>query len=564
MKNIKKIFAMLLILALAFSVVSCGAPSESGGEGTSTGGNSESVADSTGDDEKEDVSTASGGIIRMGVSALEPQMANLSPFATGNLVTLLDILYETVFYFNPKSGEIMPALANDYTWDEGKENLTITINEEAKWHDGTAVTADDIVYTMQIMKDNPEFDRNAMWDKLSSVTADGNTVTFATNSPYISLPEYLTTVKIVPKHIWENEDAATFTNNTPVGSGPFVFDKYTTGTSIELNAFDDYFRGRPNVDEMIIIMYNGTPNSTLALLSGDLDMTDGGVAMSSLPEFQTKEGAMLDVFAGPGNFSVVINHENELLADVAVRQAMAMAINQPELVTKGEYDGVLPTSIAWIPAMFGEQLNEEAANSLTFDLEGAAKVLEDAGYVKGSDGVYAKDGKRLSFTYHNASGAPAQQMEAGMIQQWLLNLGIEIIPKLATWPELTALAQTGDYDLLQMGINFPPDAFAALNSCFNSELTAPTGETVQGLNYFRYRSDEMDNLLALASQERDEEMLTQYYHDMQDILASDYVFLPMYNSSGHIPYYDGVALTNWPTDVPTDSNIALASVKSVG
>ena len=155
-------------------------------------------------------------------------------------------------------------------------------------------------------------------------------------------------------------------------------------------------------------------------------------------------------------------------------------------------------------------------------------------------------------------------MEAGMIQQWLLNLGVEIIPKLATWPELTQLAQTGKYDLLQMGINFPPDPYAAINSCFNSSMTAPAGEATPGLNYFRYRNADMDALLAKAADETDETKLKDLYYQMQDILAKDYVFLPMYNSSGHIPYYDGTNVTGWTeNEAPIKSNSNLASVHSV-
>ena len=74
-------------------------------------------------------------------------------------------------------------------------------------------------------------------------------------------------------------------------------------------------------------------------------------------------------------------------------------------------------------------------------------------------------------------------------------------------------------------------------------MTAPAGESTPGLNYFRYRSDEMDGLLEQASAETDEEKLKDLYYQMQDLLAKDYVFLPMYNSSGHIPYYDGAAVS---------------------
>ena len=336
--------------------------------------------------------------------------------------------------------------------------------------------ADDVLYTYQILKDNPIFDRFGLWNRLEEIRKDGENVTFVTKTSFVSLPEYLSKIYIVPKHIWEKEDAASFTNTKPIGTGPFIYDQYTTGTAITFKANKDYWKGAPKLDQAMFLMYNSAPNCTLALLKGEIDCTTGTISMSSIPEFMSKPNAKLQTYPGLGNFNVMMNHENELLADKNVRKAMAMAINQSELITKGEYNGVLPTYISWLPDLFGDYINKEAANSLEYNLEEAKKLLEDSGYTKGKDGIYEKDGKRLSFTYHNASGAPAQQMEAGMIQQWLLNLGIEIIPKLATWPELTQLQQTGDFDLIQNNITFPPDPYAALNTSFHSSMTAPVGE----------------------------------------------------------------------------------------
>jgi len=566
MKKGMKLAALLLIVSLISSA--CGNPPAVSSDGMpaaeeakNTGSGQEADATAQENNQKGE---ATGGTIRVGEYVVDTQMANKNPFATGTFTGMMKIIYEPLLVFNEIRGAIEPALAKEYVWNEDKTVLTFTMNESVKWQDGQPVTAEDAAYTMQILKDNPAYDKYGLWKILTEVKAEGNQLIFSLSKPFISLPEYLSQILIVPKHIWAEVDAASYTNENPIGTGPFIFKEYVTGTSITLDAFKDYWRGTPKADQMLITMYNTAPNCTLGLLKGEIDCTFGTIAMSSIPEFNTKENAKMDVYAGLGNFSVLINHENELLSDTAVRKAMAMAINQPELISKGEYNGVLPTSIGWLPDLFGDMVNEEAKNSLAFDLEGAKAVLEEAGYVKGKDGIYEKDGKRLSFTYHNASGAPAQQMEAGMIQQWLLNLGIEIIPKLATWPELTELAQTGAYDLLQMGINFPPDPYAALNTCFNSDMTAPIGEATPGLNYFRYRSDEMDALLAKAANEVEVSELKNIYFEIQDLLAKDYVFLPMYNSSGHVPYYDGSNMTGWTeNNSPVISNSNLASLRPV-
>ncbi len=563
-----RLLLVALLLVLVFVATSCG-----GGKVQSPPAPAETQTESTQPEQKEEAkpevkedapqeptqeaepaeTSKAGGTLKVGEFILDTQMANKNPFAPSGTWTGLNLyVYEPLLYFNPIDGKLLPALADEYTWNDDYSKLTIKVNTKAKWHDGEPFTAEDVANVFQMLKEYPVMDRYGLWSKLSAVSADGDSVVFDLQSGFLSLPFYLSEIQMVPKHIWEKQAPDAFLNETPIGTGPFVYKSYNTGTDIQFEANKDYWRGAPNVDNVIVMMYNSSPNVTLALLKGDIDMTMGTLAMASTPEFLSKPNAKMQVYAGLNNFSVLMNHENPLLADVNVRKAMAMAVNQGDLITKGEYNGVFPTSIGWLPDIFGDIANPDAKAVLEFSVDGAKQVLEDAGYSLGNDGIYQKDGKRLSFTYHNASGAPAQQMEAGMIQQWLLNIGIEIIPKLATWPELTKLAQSGNYNLLQMGIAFPPDPYAALNTSFSSSMTAPTGEVTPGTNYFRYKNPEVDKLLEQVSSETDPAKQKSLYHELQMLIANDFVFLPMYNVGGHIPYYT-TNFEGWNEEYPVTS-----------
>lgn len=552
MKTWKKAFAAIMASMICLS--GCGGDSQK---------SEVSTQDKNGGEKKTENGT--GGVFKFGAQVTDTQLANLSPFATsGTFAEWYKLVYEQLLYFNEVSGALEPALADSYEWNESKTELTLKLNEKAKWQDGEDFTAEDVLYTYEVLKENPVFDKYALWNKCAEIVADGENVVFKTKEPFVSLPEYISQIYIVPKHIWEQEDAASFVNSKPIGTGPFIWDKYTTGTAVTFEANKEYWKGAPKVEQAVLMMYNSAPNCTLALLKGEIDCTSGTVAMSSLPEFTSKENAKLQTYAGLGNFCVMMNHENEQLADPAVRKAMVMAINQEELISKGEYNGVLPTYITWLPDLFSDNVNKEAAESVSYDVKAAQKILEDAGYEKGKDGIYEKDGKKLSFNYYSASGAPAQQMEAGMIQQWLKTLGIEITPKLATWAELSEIAQTGEFDLLQNSITFPPDPYAALNTTFHSSMTAETGSPTPGTNYFRYRNEKVDNLLNKAAGMIAEEELKEIYNEIQEILAEDCVYLPMYNSSGHIPYYDGTKLTGWTdAEAPIFSTDNLINIRPV-
>ena len=131
-------------------------------------------------------------------------------------------------------------------------------------------------------------------------------------------------------------------------------------------------------------------------MAGDVDCTFGTITMSYLPQLLAQDNMKLQMYAGLGNYVVSMNMENEMLQDVAVRQAMCMAIDQASLISRCEYDAVYPINMAWLPDLFGDYVNEEANAILQYDVEGAKQVLEEAGYTLGDDGIYQKDGKRLS------------------------------------------------------------------------------------------------------------------------------------------------------------------------
>jgi len=567
----KKSISFFLVLTVLLSCLAgCGGTAPQSASSSSTASQaaeSPAAAQESKEESKQEESQApaQGGTLVIGEYILDTQLAAKNPFLPRNTAqNLLNLMYERLVYFNPISGELEPELATGYEWNADFTQLTFTMNPDAKWHDGQPVTAEDVVFTYEAMKSQEILDRYNMWSRIESVKAEGGKVVFTLSQPYVSLPFYASEIYIVPKHIWEgSSDISQELNEVPVGSGPFIWKSYSTGTDVQLDANKDYWRGAPKVDGMVVNLYNTAPNTTLALLKGDIAATMGTIAMSSIPELMTKPNAKMQVYAGLTNFVVAVNHENELLSDPVVRKAMAMAVNQTDLITKGEYNGVFPTSPGWLPDVFGDLQNTEAKESLTYDPAEAMELLESAGYTKGNDGIYQKDGKRLSFTYHNASGAPAQQMEAGMIQQWLLNIGVEILPRLATWPELTQLLQTGQYDLLQNGIAFPPDPYAALNTSFHSSMTAPIGTATAGTNYFRYRNSEVDALLDQVSAETDAAKQKEIYTKLQSIIAEDAVFLPMYNVGGHNPYYDGTKYSGWVEDAPIFSTRGVIEIYQI-
>ena len=107
------------------------------------------------------------------------------------------------------------------------------------------------------------------------------------------------------------------------------------------------------------------------------------------------------------------------------------------------------------------------------------------------------------------------------------------------------------------------DPYAALFSFFHSSQTAPSGETSVGQNYFRYRNEELDAIIDQIGVETDEATKTELIYQAQDVIANDYIYIPMYNVGGHNPYYDGARVTGWSEDYPTNFSLNLIGVHTV-
>jgi peptide/nickel transport system substrate-binding protein len=547
MKKIFTLFCTLALLAGLSGPLFAGGGSQRGTAGTGSG------------------APVQGGTLIIGDRVLDTQLAAKNPFLPQNTdETIIQFMYEPLFYFNPVKGELEPQLATEYEWSDDYQTLTFTIRSGVLWHDGRSLSAEDVAFTYNALKKESVLDRYSLWQKVSSVTAQGDKAVFSLSQPFPSLPFYTTNIYIVPKHIWEPlPSVADALNQVPVGTGPFKWESYKTGTDVQLVANKSYWYAAPKLDRILIQMYTSSANSALAFLRGDLDTIIGGLSSQYIPQILQRPNAKIQMYSSLFNFVVSINLENEILSDINVRKAMRLAMNLEEINTRGEYGTAVSLGPGWLPNIFGDLVSDSSKKPAVYDPAAAQKILTDAGYTKGQDGIFQKNGKRLSFTYHNASGSPSQQMQAGMIQQYLLGIGIEIIPRQATNPELVQLLRTGRYNLLQNGTMFPPDPYAALNTSFHSSLTAPVGQASVGANYFRFRNSEVDRLLDQASSEMDSAKQRQIYHRIQDIIEAEVPFLPMYTTTGKGPYYENVRLSGWIADAPILSYRGLTQIYQI-
>lgn len=458
MKRLKKILSLLLVLALVV-LTGCQKTEDSAGNGNT------SKVQQSGNDGGEKVVT-------LAVSTLWETFNFLATTSTPTHVVIEEI-FDKLMIGN-YDGSMSPRLADSWTI-EGT-TVTFRINENAKWHDGTPVTAADVVYTFQVAT-NP----NAGWLAGSKVDIAG------TDDSGYELSENSVAVKALDNHTVEitlkkeMDPALVLTNlntfvlpahllsgyadeemgkadfwNAPIGSGPFKYDSQIDGERIEYVANTEYHLGVPNFDRLVIRFMNA---STIAagLLNGEVDVSSD-ISLSDLETLENTEGLKVESVTSTQFQTLVINLEDEAFT-TKVRQAIDAAINKQNLVDKlikGKGEAAVSVLSSAHP-----YYNTNLPKSL-YDPELAKQLLTEAGW--DFDRV-------LELTV--PQGNQARERSALLIQQDLAAVGIKT--EIVSLEFATALQNMRDnkYDLLLMGAAGSMDANGAGAVDYFSHTTDP-------------------------------------------------------------------------------------------
>src|SRR5713101_7100518 len=364
---------------------------------------------------------------------------DFNPFNLSYISDSLGNVYEPLVFVNTlQNAKVTPWLATSYAWSNGNKTLTFTIRKGVKFSNGTPLTAADVVYTFNLLKANKTLDINSVWSVLSSVTQQGsNQVVMTFKAPAVTYFYFIADqVGIVSQKVWSKvANPVTYTDHNPVGTGAFtVSSKTCTPQNIKYTANPNYWQpGLPKVGTVNYpsFLTNDTANTYLA--NGQAQW--GGQFIPNIQKFYTSKSPNYHYWFPPvANVSLFINLKNPILKNLAVRQAMAYGINRQKASTIGEYGYepasnqagiVTPTFSSWLDtsqaAAFG--------NNYSYDPAKAISILTAAGFKRGSDGIFAKGGQKLSFSIINNGGYSDWVAAVQTIQQSLKAVGIQVTPQ---------------------------------------------------------------------------------------------------------------------------------------
>lgn len=520
-----------------------------------------------------------GGTVRIGIGG-SPDSLNPGNGLLSEAYTLYELVYDTPIAIN-QAGEFVPELATDWSVAEDGTTWTMHIRDDAVFHDGEPLTAEDVAFSIQLYKDTEDFPylpSYAAYFKTIEAT-DATTVTLTTAEPIGNFEANIVFMYVLPKHIWEDvEDPIEFQNEEMIGSGPFKLADYERRQFTELAANEDYWKGRPFIDGVILQTYRNSDARVQALTGGEVDAISEypPTAFPNLNNAENIKAHIADVAAGGDLRDVLLNMvspENcptddggkctghPALQEVEVRRALAMAMDKQNIIDVALL-GLGSQGVGFVPPGLGEYFIGTEAD-IPYDVAGANALLDQAGYTD-TDGDGIRECKAgqdcptgdLTFRFNFPDDIDTAPREAELIKGMWEQIGVTTEIRALDSDTLTSICCPAfDYDVILWGWGSDPDPGFLMSVTTCAEI--PTGYSETG-----YCSDAYDQLYADQGVATDRAQRIEIIHQMQQTMLDEVPYIVPYYAQNREAWRTDT-FTGWIADNPTFGLTAPESLTTI-
>ena len=441
-------------------------------------------------------------------------------------------IFEPLVTASPIDGQIVPALADSYEIAADGKTYTFHLNKDAKWHDGTDVTAEDVKFTFDVALDekSPNPRRSTIVQQLESYRViDEHTFEMVSKEPFATfLYDVPWAILTMPKHIWDGVAPEAWPNDPGstgqdparvIGTGPFKFQEWRQGESVTLVRNDAYYdkQAVPVIDELVMRVLPDPATEVEALEAGETDIVEVTPA-PQVEEVQNTEGLKVEIYPGYSFSYIGLNMDPEkttLFQDQRVRAALFIGIDK-EAIKDNIYLGLGEVARGTQPKLSFAYAPESIEETYDYDPERAKQLLADAGWVDTTgDGIVEKDGQdfRFELLLPSGGGAVTDQLLAELQQRWR-EIGVEMTPNLMEWSAMQDVTdKTHDFQALLQGFGWDPSANqGALFRCDSYD---------GGFNNIKYCNEEFDKLDDQQLRELDREKRRELLIEQSQIVWND-------------------------------------------
>jgi peptide/nickel transport system substrate-binding protein len=454
-------------------------------------------------------------------------------------------MFPPVFRLHPDYSIQLNKELMDSATQTSTDPLTIVykIRQEAVWSDGTPVSADDFVYLWKNLNGSIKGNDVAAttgYDQIQSVKGsdNGKTVTVVFSEPFSDWKSLF--YGLLPAHYMAKVPGGWNTGldknpeKIPV-NGPYRIASWDQGQSLTLARNDQYYGPKAHLDKLVFRFLPESTTQPAALQNDEVDLIYPQPQLDMVAQVKALPDVTSELNIGLSFEHLDFNFKNPHLANANVRKAIATGLNIRQLVdrtVKQFTDKAQPLgNRIWLPGQkpyqdhFGQYGKGDAA--------AATKLLEDAGYTKGADGIYAKDGQKLSLRISTTAGNQLRETQEELIQAQMKQIGVDI--RLANADSRKLFGDwlpNGNFDIANFGWVGNPFAVSSSQDLYR---------TGGGGNYGAYSSKKVDELFSRGVREVDEAKSAELSNQIDQQLTADMATIPLYAKPTYLAVRDSFA-----------------------
>jgi peptide/nickel transport system substrate-binding protein len=472
---------------------------------------------------EENAEPASGGTLKLSVTSFN----TLNPLYNNNaaLFQLHHLVYESLVTFDQKM-DIQPLLAESWEISEDSQSIDFVLKKGITWHDGIPFSAEDVIFTVNLIKgnmkeiQNPSIFKTSL-QQISDIREIEAGVIRVTFSRAIGNGLEVMTFPILPKHLFTN-NLTNIEEFPMIGTGPYQLKEYESMRKIVLEKNNQYWKKKPFIDEIEVMVVPDAEAQLSLFENGELDLAQP-IAIDWAKYVDDKN---VNVYEYVSNHYELLgfNFKNKMMQDINLRKAIAYSIDRHELVKNIYLNHGTVTDAPINPSSW---LFDEDSIQYGYDISEANKILEESGYTMNSSSQIRTDENNISLKFRLITNKDniIREKTAYFIQNELSKAGIEIEVQLLEWEEFQQRVNKGNFDLILAGweLSIIPD----LSFAFHSSQIGKT-------NFISFQDEAMDELLESIFTIGNRMEKQNQYKNLQNYIAQEVPYVSLLFKNGSI------------------------------